>query len=307
MYCLNMLRISQELAVNVDPLYEDIANKFFEHFLYIAHAMNGMGGEGLWHEEDGFFYDRLSLPDGQTIPMRVRSMVGVIPLFAVDTMESGLIESLPGFEKRMNWFIANRPDLCQNLAPLMRHGVEQRHLLSLVSRGRLVACSKSCWMRTSSSRRTASVRFRNITRPILTRCKWTGNEYRVDYEPAESSTGLFGGNSNWRGPVWFPVNYLLIESLQRFHYYFGDEFTVEFPTGSGVQHAPGRGGGAAFAASVAAVPARRSGPAAGIRRNRKIPDRPALSRLSSVLRIFPRRQRRGPGRQPSDRLDRAGR
>ncbi|MDP9115517.1 MAG: glucosidase, partial [Acidobacteriota bacterium] len=235
MYCLNMLRISQELAVNADPLYEDIANKFFEHFLYIAHAINGMGGEGLWQEEDGFFYDRLSLPDGPSIPMRVRSMVGVIPLFAVDTMESALLESLPGFEKRMNWFIANRPDLCQNLAPLMRHGVEQRHLLSLVSRGRLVRVLEKLLDENEflSPHGIRSVSKYHEAHPY--ELQVDGNRYRVGYEPAESSTGLFGGNSNWRGPVWFPVNYLLIESLQRFHFYFGEEFTVEFPTGSGVR------------------------------------------------------------------------
>jgi len=235
MYCLNMLRISQELAVNADPLYEDIANKFFEHFLYIAHAINGMGGHGLWHEEDGFFYDRLSLPDERTIPMRVRSMVGVIPLFAVDTMESGLIESLPGFEKRMNWFIANRPDLCLNLAPLMRHGVEQRHLLSLLSRGRLVRVLEKLLDENEflSPHGIRSVSKYHEAHPYTLQVD--GNQYRVGYEPAESSTGLFGGNSNWRGPVWFPVNYLLIESLQRFHFYFGEEFKVEFPTGSGVQ------------------------------------------------------------------------
>jgi len=235
MYCLNMLRISQELAVNADPLYEDIANKFFEHFLYIAHAINGMGGHGLWHEEDGFFYDRLSLPDQRTIPMRVRSMVGVIPLFAVDTMESGLIESLPGFEKRMNWFIANRPDLCLNLAPLMRHGVEQRHLLSLLSRGRLVRVLEKLLDENEflSPHGIRSVSKYHEAHPYTLQVD--GNQYRVGYEPAESSTGLFGGNSNWRGPVWFPVNYLLIESLQRFHFYFGEEFTVEFPTGSGVR------------------------------------------------------------------------
>ena len=235
MYCLNMLRIAQELALKADPLYEDIANKFFEHFLYIAHAINGMGGKGLWHEEDGFFYDRLSLPDEQTIPMRVRSVVGIIPLFAVDTMESALIESLPGFEKRMNWFIANRPDLCRNLAPLMHHGIEERHLMSLVSAPRLRRVLETLLDENQflSPHGIRSVSKYHQAHPYVLHVD--GQEYRVNYEPAESSTGLFGGNSNWRGPVWFPINYLLIESLQRFHYYFGDSFTVEFPTGSGQQ------------------------------------------------------------------------
>jgi hypothetical protein len=230
-----MLRIALELASKVNVLYEDIANKFFEHFLYIAHAINGIGGEGLWNEEDEFFYDRLSLPDGREIPMRVRSAVGIIPLFAVDTMSSTLIESLPGFEKRMNWFIANRPDLCQNLAPLMRHGVEERHLLSLVGTGRLRCVLKKLLDEAEflSPHGIRSVSKFHQDHPY--QLDVDGHSYRVAYEPAESQTGLFGGNSNWRGPVWFPINYLLIESLQRFHFYFGEEFTVEFPTGSGVQ------------------------------------------------------------------------
>jgi hypothetical protein len=235
MYCLNMLRMALELAAKVNLLYEDIANKFFEHFLYIAHAINGMGGEGLWDEDDEFFYDRLNLPEGPSIPMRVRSAVGIIPLFAVDTMASSLIESLPGFEKRMNWFIANRPDLCCNLAPLMRHGVEERHLLSLVSHGRLRCVLEKLLNEAEflSPHGIRSVSKFHQDHPY--QLDVDGQTYRVAYEPAESQTGLFGGNSNWRGPVWFPINYLLIESLQRFHYYFGDEFTVEFPTGSGVR------------------------------------------------------------------------
>jgi len=235
MYCLNMLRIALELASKVNMLYEDIANKFFEHFLYIAHAINGIGGEGLWDPEEEFFFDRLSLPDRQSIPMRVRSVVGVIPLFAVDTMESSLLESLPGFQKRVNWFIANRPDLCQNLAPLMRHGVEERHLLSLVSGGRLRCVLEKLLNEAEflSPHGIRSVSKFHQGHPY--QLDVDGHSYRVAYEPAESQTGLFGGNSNWRGPVWFPINYLLIESLQRFHFYFGEEFTVEFPTGSGVR------------------------------------------------------------------------
>ena len=235
MYCLNMLRIAQELAVKVDPLYEDVASKFFEHFLYISHAMNSMGGrrQGLWHEEDGFFYDHLSLPGGDTLPMRVRSIVGVIPLFAVDTMASEVIDSLPGFRKRMDWFVTNRPDLCQNLAPLMRHGVGERHLLSVVNRTRLVRILSRLFDESEflSPHGIRSVSKFHEAHPYVLRIY--GQEYRVDYEPAESRTGLFGGNSNWRGPVWLPINYLLIESLQRFHYYFGDDLQVEFPTGSG--------------------------------------------------------------------------
>jgi len=233
MYCLNMMKIAIELAAKVDPLYEDVASKFFEHFLYIAHAMNAMGEGGLWDETDGFYYDSLHLPDGTLMRMRVRSMVGLIPLFAVDTMEQENIDKLPGFKRRMDWFTTNRPDLCGNLASLSRQGVEQRRLLSVVTRPRLVRIIERMLaeeeflsphgIRSLSKFHDANPYSLNVD----------GHEYKVAYEPAESRTGLFGGNSNWRGPVWFPLNFLLIESLQRFHYYFGDDLKVEFPTGSG--------------------------------------------------------------------------
>jgi hypothetical protein len=233
MYCLTMLRIAQELAHKVDIIYEDIASKFFEHFLRIAHAMNRLGDGGLWHNQDGFFYDRIRLPDGESIPMRVHSIVGVIPLFAVDTMESELIDALPGFKQRMEWFIQNRPDLCVNLASLTRHGVERRRLLSVVTRTRLLRVLDRLLDEAEflSPHGIRSISKFHEAHPYALTVD--GQEYRVNYEPAESRTGLFGGNSNWRGPVWFPVNYLLIESLQRFHYYFGEELQVEFPSGSG--------------------------------------------------------------------------
>jgi hypothetical protein len=235
MYCLTMMKIAIELATKVDPLYEDVASKFFEHFLYIAHAMNQMGDGGLWDETDGFFYDSLHLPDGTLLRMRVRSMVGLIPLFAVDTMEKETIDKLPGFQRRMDWFTTNRPDLCGNLASLSRQGVEQRRLLSVVPRARLVRIiermlAEAEFLSPYGIRSLSKFHEANPYKMTV-----NGHEYRVDYEPAESRTGLFGGNSNWRGPVWFPLNYLLIESLQRFHYYFGDELKVEFPTGSGTQ------------------------------------------------------------------------
>ena len=233
MYCLNMLRIALELASRVDRIYEDVASKFLEHFLYIANAIGGLGGKGLWHEEDGFFYDRLRFPDGHSIPMQIRSIVGVIPLFATDTMESSLVESLPGFERRLKWFLNNRPDLCQNLAPLMLHGVEKRHLLSLVFRERLTRVLEKVFDEEEflSPYGIRSLSKVHAARPFV--LTMDGLRHQVDYEPAESQSGLFGGNSNWRGPVWFPVNYLLIESLQRLHHYYGDSFQVEFPTRSG--------------------------------------------------------------------------
>ncbi len=233
MYCLNMMKIALELSTKVDPLYEDVASKFFEHFLYIAHAMNAMGDGGLWDETDGFFYDSLHLPDGSSLRMRVRSMVGLIPLFAVDTMEKETVDKLPGFKRRMDWFTTNRPDLCGNLASLSRQGVEQRRLLSVVTRPRLVRIIERML---NEAEFLSPYGLRSLSKfheanPYSLQVD--GHEYRVDYEPAESHTGLFGGNSNWRGPVWFPLNFLLIESLQRFHFYFGDDVKVEFPTGSG--------------------------------------------------------------------------
>ncbi len=233
MYCLMMMKIAIELSTKVDPLYEDVASKFFEHFLYIAHAMNALGDGGLWDETDGFFYDSLHLPDGTQMRMRVRSMVGLIPLFAVGTLEQEDIDRLPGFKRRMDWFTTNRPDLCGNLASLSRQGVAQRRLLSVVTRPRLVRIIERMLSEAEflSPHGIRSLSKFHEAHPYTMHVN--GNEYRVDYEPAESRTGVFGGNSNWRGPVWFPLNFLLIESLQRFHYYFGDDLKVEFPSGSG--------------------------------------------------------------------------
>jgi hypothetical protein len=233
MYCLNMLKMALELATKVDPIYEEIASKFFEHFLYIAHAMNRIGDGGLWDETDGFFYDKLRLPDGSARLMRLRSVVGLIPLFAVDTLEPETLDKLPGFRKRMDWFIKNRPDLAANIASLSREGMESRRLLSVVPRARLARVLNRMLDETEflSEHGLRSISKFHEAHPY--KLDLNGNAYEVDYEPAESKTGLFGGNSNWRGPVWFPVNYLMIESLQKFSYYFGDDLKVEFPTGSG--------------------------------------------------------------------------
>jgi Glycosyl hydrolase family 63 C-terminal domain len=233
MFCLVMLRIAFELTPH-DAAYEDIASKFFEHFLYIASAMNQLGDHGLWDEQDGFFYDWLRLPNGHKSPMRVRSMVGLIPLFAVTTLDPARLDKMPGFKRRMNWFIKHRPDLCGNIASITRHGVDQRILLSMVQPTRMrrmlqVMLDESEFLSPHGIR---SLSQRHRDHPFVLNVE--GQEYRVEYEPAESTAGMFGGNSNWRGPIWFPVNYLMIESLQRFHYYFGDEFQVEYPTGSGV-------------------------------------------------------------------------
>ena len=234
MYTLNLLAIALELA-REDPAYEDVASKFWEHFIYIAHAMNNRGGEnmGLWDDVDGFFYDVLKLPDGRTYPMRIRSMVGLIPLFAVETLEPALLNRLPGFKRRMEWFIENRPDLLENVACMHASGKAERRLLSIVTPDQLRRILR-CML--DEGEFLSPYGIRGISRyhhdhPYMLTLK--GMEYRVDYEPGESSTGLFGGNSNWRGPIWFPVNYLLVESLQKYHHYLGDDFKVEFPSGSG--------------------------------------------------------------------------
>lgn len=233
-YCLSMLTIAMELA-RKNPSYEDIASKFFEHFLHIADAMNHVGGMemGLWDEQDGFYYDMLHMPDDTAFPLRLRSMVGLIPLFAIQTLEPELVESLPGFKRRLEWFIQNRPDLGRNVACMVTQGIGHRRLLSIVSPEKL---KRILQRMLDESEFLGPYGIRSISRyheqnPYVFLAD--GREYRVRYEPAESSSGLFGGNSNWRGPVWFPVNYLLIESLQKFHYYLGDDFKVECPTGSG--------------------------------------------------------------------------
>lgn len=234
MYCLNMLAIALELA-QTNPVYEDIATKFFEHFLYIADAMNHIGDleESLWNEEDGFYYDVLHLPDDRHLTLKVRSMVGLIPLFAVETLEPEILNQLPGFKKRLEWFIKNRPDLRQNVACMQTQGVGARRLLAIVNRTNLKRILQRLLDETEflGDYGIRAVSKYHATHPYIFHAN--GSEFRVDYEPAESSSGLFGGNSNWRGPIWFPVNYLIVESLQKLHYYLGDDFKVECPTGSG--------------------------------------------------------------------------
>lgn len=234
MYCLNMLAIALELAKE-DTAYEDVASKFWEHFVYIARAMNhrGHGGIEMWNEEDGFFYDVLHLPDGNHFPMKVRSIVGLIPLFAVQTLEPDLLEQLPGFKQRLEWFVDHRSDLTENLACMRTTGMKERRLLSIVNGEKLRRVLKIMLDENEFLSGYGIRALSRYHRDNPYRLQVDGQEHRVDYEPAESSTGLFGGNSNWRGPIWFPVNFLLVEALQKFHHYLGDDFKVECPTGSG--------------------------------------------------------------------------
>jgi mannosylglycerate hydrolase MGH1-like protein len=233
MYCLNMLTIALELAKE-NSVYEDVASKFFEHFVYICEAMNNIGGESieLWDNSDGFYYDVLHLSDGRRLPLRVRSMVGLIPLFAVETLDPEVVDRLPGFKRRMQWFIENRPRLSEHIE-IEATDNGPRRFLSLVSRQRL---KRVLHYMLDEQEFLSPYGVRALSRYHLDHpyvLPVNGMNYRVDYEPAESSTGLFGGNSNWRGPIWFPVNYLLIESLQKFHFFLGDNYKVEYPTGSG--------------------------------------------------------------------------
>jgi hypothetical protein len=232
-YCTTMLAIAIELAVE-DPAYEDVASKFIEHFVAIADAMNEFGGMGLWDETDGFYYDQLHV-NGHNIPMRVRSMVGLIPLFASEVLEQSDIDRLPGLKKRLEWFIANRPDLAHSIAH-MEHGAdghEGHRLLGIPSRERLERVLQPLFdereFLSPHGVRALSAIYRG--QPYVFRTN--GDEHDVRYTPGESDTGLFGGNSNWRGPVWFPVNYLLVESLERYHHFYGDSLRVECPAGSG--------------------------------------------------------------------------
>ncbi|HEY2455811.1 MAG TPA: hypothetical protein VGI13_00815 [Candidatus Acidoferrum sp.] len=233
MYCLNMLAIALELAKD-DIAYEDVASKFFEHFVNIAHAMNDIGtiGKSLWDPEDGFYYDLLHLPSGDEFFMKIRSMVGLIPLFAVETLEPEIVNRLPGFKRRMQWFIDNHSDAPEHIDMSQRSARGVRYLLSLVNRNQL---RRVLARMLDESEFLSPHGIRALSRYHLDHpyeFRMDGFASKVDYEPAESTTGVFGGNSNWRGPIWFPVNYLLIESLQKFHYYFGEDFKVEFPTNS---------------------------------------------------------------------------
>jgi len=231
MFTLNMLRMSLELA-RENPTYQSLATKFFEHFLYIAGAMANEGMD-LWDEEDEFFYDVLRTPDDKRTVMRVRSMVGLIPLFAVEVLEQEMFDLMPEFTARLQWFLSNRPDLANLISRWNLKGRGERHLLSLLRGHRMKMLLKRMLDETEflSPYGVRALSKYHQEHPYAFHTD--GKEFIVKYTPGEGDTSLFGGNSNWRGPVWFPVNYLLIESLQRFHHYYGDDFKIEHPTGSG--------------------------------------------------------------------------
>ena len=230
-YCSTMLAISLDLA-REDPAYADIASKFFEHFVGIARAMNELGGTGLWDERDGFYYDQ-ALVDGQVIPLRVRSMVGVIPLFAVETLDAGQLSSLPLFRARLEWVLANRPELARNIACMHPDERDEHRLLAVPTRERLERVLRYVLDEGEllSPFGVRSLSRHHLEHPATLRL---GNEeLEIRYAAGESDTGVFGGNSNWRGPVWLPLNYLLVEALKRYHHFYGETLQVECPTGSG--------------------------------------------------------------------------
>lgn len=235
MYCLNMLQISLELGRR-NPVYFDMSIKFFEHFLYIAEAMTHIGDrQNLWDPEDQFYYDAILMPDGKQIRLKVRSMVGLIPLFAVEVFEDGYLERFPAFAERVDWLVKHRPELGELISEWRKQGQDGKHLISLVWGDQLKNILKRML---NEEEFLSEFGIRAMSR-VYEKNPYTmnlnGHHYEVAYTPAESELDMFGGNSNWRGPIWFPVNFLLIESLQRFHLYYGNDFTVEFPEGSGKQ------------------------------------------------------------------------
>ena len=235
-YCLSMLSMALELATH-NPAYEDIASKFFEHYVNITDAINSLGGTGLWDETDGFYYDQLIINHEQPIPLRIRSLVGLLPLCAVTVLKQKTIDALPGFRKRLDWFLSNRPDLLKYIRVRRAKGAKNpgRCLLALPTEERL---RKTLERMFSEEEFLSPFGIRSMskiheTQPFV--FEHGGNRNEVRYTPGESNTDMFGGNSNWRGPIWFPTNFLIIEALERYHYFYGDSFLVEYPTGSGQQ------------------------------------------------------------------------
>jgi hypothetical protein len=234
MYSLNLMRIALELAEH-NHVYEDIASKFFEHFLNIAAAMSCMysADVGLWDEQDQFFYDVLNLPNNDKVRLRIRSMVGLIPLFAVETLEPEMLDRLPGFRKRLEWFLSHRPDLAHLVSHWQAPGRGQRRLLSLLRGHRMKRLLRRMLDETEflSDYGVRALSRVHLQQPFVLNVE--GTDQSVHYAPAESDSRQFGGNSNWRGPIWFPLNFLIVESLQKFHHYYGNDFKIECPTNSG--------------------------------------------------------------------------
>jgi hypothetical protein len=234
-YCGAMLSMAIEIA-RERPAYDNIASKFFEHFIQIIDAMNGFGDNGLWDEKDGFYYDELLVEHRGSTPLRVRSLVGIIPMLAVEVLDEEVIGRLPGFRSRMEWFLRNRPDLARHVSSsesTHSAGKKMLRLLAVPSRERLERLLRHVF---DTEEFLSPYGIRSLSKIHATApygIRLNGTDYSIEYRPGESDSGLFGGNSNWRGPVWFPINYLLVEALERYHHFYGEDFRVELPTGSG--------------------------------------------------------------------------
>jgi hypothetical protein len=266
-YCLVMLEIAMELALE-DDVYEDIASKFFEHFVFITQAINTFCGTGLWDATDGFYYDRIAVEKGDDVPLKVRSIVGLIPLVAVANIPDATLDKLKSFRKRVDWFLENRPELGVHISRIKSTASQDgSHILAVPSRDQLLRVLRYMLDESEflSPQGVRSVSRFHRDHPYV--IDWNYQHLRVDYEPGDSTTNLFGGNSNWRGPIWFPINYLLVEALDRYHHFYGETLKVECPTGSGrmmnlheVAHEirrrlasiflPGADGGRPYAASL---------------------------------------------------------
>lgn len=233
MFCLNMLRISVEISLH-DPVYQDMASKFLEHFLYIAGSLNEMGkGVSLWDDEDNFYYDLLHMPNGYSFPLKIRSMVGIIPLFAIETIDQDTLDRLPVFKRRVAWILDNKPDLAELISRWHEKGKKNTRILSLTRGYRMSNVLKRVLDQSEFLSEYGIRALSKFHEKNPYEFDYDGKKYTVNYTPGESTTALFGGNSNWRGPIWFPLNYLLVESLIKFYSYYGDEFKLEYPTGSG--------------------------------------------------------------------------
>ncbi|MEY4433289.1 MAG: hypothetical protein RLZZ44_1423 [Bacteroidota bacterium] len=234
MYSLNMLRIACEIAIE-NPVYQDMASKFFEHYLHIAGAMQAIGGDklNLWDEDDQFYYDMLHKPNGEAELLKVRSMVGLIPLFAVEVLTPELLEKLPDFKRRVEWVLNNRPDLASLVSSWDNTGTGETRLLAILRGHRMKMIMKRMFDETEflSDYGIRSLSKYHKEHPY--QFNYDGGTVRVDYTPAEATGDMFGGNSNWRGPIWFPMNYLLLDSLEKFSNYYGPDYEVEYPTNSG--------------------------------------------------------------------------
>ncbi len=233
-YCLTMLSMALELALT-KPAYEDIASKFFEHFVSICDAINTLGGNGLWDVQDNFYYDQLIVGDEAPIPLRIRSLVGLLPLCAVTVLKQKTIDALPGFRKRMDWFLINKPGLLKYVSANRVPGKKSsgQVLLAIPSEERL---RKSLAYMLDTDEFLSDFGIRSLSKahdekPFI--FQYAGSTHQVQYTPGEATTDMFGGNSNWRGPIWFPTNFILIEALERYHFFYGDSFKIEYPTGSG--------------------------------------------------------------------------